>query len=168
MIYATFCKSLMRIQDIKNNLEAAWPRLISLSKAPVPTIVRPLLARAVAYKLSLVWMSNKLTNEEPQEFHWPSHQASWMPAVSGSNNIASLLSQQLFTGEYKEFDSRPSCFHQQLEWGSSWSQRETALTEIRTRAFLVVSQAFYDGAIPLSLWHKYNLHVRVLQGAFNW
>ena len=111
MIYATFCKSLMRIQDIKNNLEAAWPRLISLSKAPVPTIVRPLLARAVAYKLSLVWMSNKLTNEEPQEFHWPSHQASWMPGVSGSNNIASLLSQQLFTGEYKEFDSRPPCFY---------------------------------------------------------
>jgi len=31
--------------------------------------------------------------------------------VSGSKNIASLLSQELFTAEYNEFDSRPPCFY---------------------------------------------------------
>ena len=54
-------KVLMRIQIMKNNLESAWPP-IDLVWQDTGYDDRSPLARAIAYKLSLVYITYELTN----------------------------------------------------------------------------------------------------------
>jgi len=61
---------------MKDNLEhGAWP-LVDLASRDTRRSDRSALARAIAYKLSLVGLTNELNNKQPQQSHHTSHQAS--------------------------------------------------------------------------------------------